>query len=77
MFQTGSGRKIPGAAHPGEENDERKVQNGERELVNRCNTWAEGHMLMGAKEVLIKSVAQAIPTYTIGIFKLPRLLMRS
>jgi hypothetical protein len=31
MFQTGSGRKIPGAAHPGEENDERKVQNGERE----------------------------------------------
>jgi hypothetical protein len=46
-------------------------------LVNRCNTWAEGHMLMGAKEVLIKSIAQAIPTYTIGIFKLPRLLVRS
>jgi hypothetical protein len=54
-----------------------KFKMAKEKLVNRCNTWAEGHMLMGAKEVLIKSVAQAIPTYTIGIFKLPRLLMRS
>jgi hypothetical protein len=28
-------------------------------------------MSMAAKEVLIKSVARTIPTYTMGVFKLP------
>jgi hypothetical protein len=40
-------------------------------LVKRCSNWADRNMSMAAKEVLIKSVVQAIPTYTMGVFKLP------
>jgi hypothetical protein len=39
-------------------------------LVKRFSNWAEKHMSTGAKEVLIKSVVQAIPTYVMGVFKL-------
>lgn len=36
----------------------------------KCLTdWLEKYMSAGAKEVLIKSVMQAIPLYTMGIFK--------
>jgi hypothetical protein len=40
-------------------------------LVKKCSSWVEKNMSMGAKEVLIKSVAQAIPAYVMGVFKLP------
>lgn len=40
-------------------------------LAKRMNSWSEKFMSSGAKEVLIKSVAQAIPTYMMGMFKLP------
>jgi hypothetical protein len=43
-----------------------------KERLSKCVTnWVERYMSMGAKEVLIKSVAQAISTYVIGVFKLP------
>jgi hypothetical protein len=39
-------------------------------LVNKFNNWVERNMSLGAKEVMIKVVAQAIPTYMMGLFKL-------
>jgi hypothetical protein len=48
-----------------------KFKSMKQKLVNRCSNWAKKNMSMAAKKVLIKSVAQAIPTYTMGIFKHP------
>jgi hypothetical protein len=39
-------------------------------LMKRFTNWAERNMSSGAKEVLIKSVARSIPTYSMGVFKL-------
>jgi hypothetical protein len=48
-----------------------KFKTTKQRLVKRCSNWVEKNMSMAAKEVLIKSVAQAIPTYLMGVFKLP------
>jgi hypothetical protein len=37
----------------------------------RATDWCEKYMSSGAKEMLIKSVLQALPTYAMGIFKFP------
>jgi hypothetical protein len=37
-------------------------------LGKRMAAWTERHLSVAAKEVLIKGVAQAIPTYTMSIF---------
>jgi hypothetical protein len=48
-----------------------KFKSTKESLVKRFSNWAERHMSSGVKELLIKSVAQAIPTYVMDIFKLP------
>ena len=39
---------------------------------NRIQGWMEQILSAGGKEVLIKSVAQAVPTFSMACFKLPR-----
>jgi hypothetical protein len=43
-----------------------------KDRLSKClKDFSEKHMSSAAKEVLIKSVAQALPTYIMGVFKLP------
>jgi hypothetical protein len=40
-------------------------------MTKKFTNWEERYTSMGVKEVLIKAVAHAIPTYVMGVFKMP------
>jgi hypothetical protein len=46
-------------------------------MAKKFTNWEERYMPLGAKVVLIKAVAQAMPTYVMGVFKLPATYVRS
>jgi hypothetical protein len=46
-----------------------RFQNLQAKLSKRIMLW--GDLSQGGKEVMIKAVAQALPTYIMGVFKLP------
>lgn len=48
-----------------------RFQSIKERFFKRLIDWAEKHLPMGGKEVLIKSVIQALPTYMMSVFKLP------
>ncbi|XP_013738880.1 uncharacterized protein LOC106441631 [Brassica napus] len=45
-------------------------------LQNRINSWSAKLLSKGGKEVLIKSVAQELPTYVMSCFLLPQEIIR-
>lgn len=44
----------------------------ENKVSNRLNSWNKKFLSKAGKEILIKSVAQALPTYTMSVYLLPR-----
>ena len=48
-----------------------KFQNLQTSLTKRLVQWGDGYLAQPGREMLIKSVAQALPTYIMGVFKLP------
>jgi hypothetical protein len=48
-----------------------RLQSIQAKLGKRLTTYEDNLMTQAAKEVLIKSVAQALPVYLMGVFKLP------
>ena len=48
-----------------------RFQHLKERLSKRLRDYTEKHMSIAAKEILIKAVAQALPTYSMSVFKLP------
>jgi hypothetical protein len=48
-----------------------KLQNLQVRFTKRFMEWGDGLPSQAAKEILIKAVAQSIPTYIMAVFKLP------
>lgn len=46
----------------------------QEKITKRVIGWKEKFISKPGREILIKAVAQAIPTYTMGIFKIPKAL---
>ena len=44
------------------------------QIAKRITSWKEKFISKVGREVLIKLVAQVIPTYSMSLFKLPRVL---
>jgi hypothetical protein len=48
-----------------------KFETTKGKFSKHASNWSEKYMSSGAKEILIKSILQAISTYAMGVFKFP------
>jgi hypothetical protein len=48
-----------------------RFENIQTRLIKRLMEWGDSLLAQSAREVLIKSIAQALPTYVMGVFELP------
>ena len=62
--------KYLGLPTPDGRQKKERFQPVKEKLAKRITSWSEKYLSLGAKEVLIKSVAQAIPTYMMSVFQL-------
>ena len=46
----------------------------QEKIAKRVMGWKDKFISKASREILIKIVTQAIPTYTMGIFKIPKTL---
>ena len=46
----------------------------QEKVIKRVMGWKEKHISKAGREVLIKTIAQVIPTYSMSIFKIPKLV---
>jgi hypothetical protein len=62
--------KYLGLPTPDGRQKKERFQSVKEKISKRISTWTEKHLSVGAKDMLIKSIAQAIPTYMMSVFHL-------
>jgi hypothetical protein len=63
--------KYLGLPTPHERMDKGKFESLRSSLSKSLTEWGDNHLTQVAKEVFVKSIAQALPVYIMGVFKLP------
>ena len=45
-------------------------------IVKKISVWKENLLSAGGKEILLKALIQAIPTYAMSVFKIPKKIVK-
>lgn len=47
-----------------------------KRIIKKISSWKEKLLFVGGKDILLKVVVQAIPTYAISVFKVPKKIIK-